>query len=46
MDKADRVPEWGARLRALSLTPEQRTQVEQYVADPTILEPWWRSDAT
>lgn len=38
LDKADRVPEWGARLQALSLTPEQRTQ---YVADPTLLEPWW-----
>ncbi|WP_410817212.1 glyoxalase [Micromonospora sp. 050-3] len=41
LDKADRVPEWGARLQALPLTSEQRTQVAQYVADPTILEPWW-----
>ncbi|MFG1914735.1 glyoxalase [Micromonospora sp. NPDC048898] len=40
LDKADRVPEWGARLRALSLTPAQRTQVEQYVADPALLTPW------
>ncbi|WP_433308563.1 glyoxalase [Micromonospora sp. CA-269861] len=45
LDKADRVPEWGARLQALALTPEQRTRVEQYVADPAILEPWW-PDAT
>ncbi|MGW0216837.1 glyoxalase [Micromonospora chokoriensis] len=41
LDKAGQVPEWGARLQSLSLTPEQRTQVEQYVADPTVLEPWW-----
>ncbi|MEU8257118.1 glyoxalase [Micromonospora inaquosa] len=41
LDKGDRVPEWGIRLQALSLTPQQRTQVEQYVADPAILEPWW-----
>ena len=41
LDKADRVPERGARLQALSLTPEQRTQVAQYVADPAVLEPWW-----
>ncbi|MCG5437731.1 glyoxalase [Micromonospora foliorum] len=41
LDKDDRVPEWGARLQALPLTPKQRTQVEQYVADPTLLEPWW-----
>ncbi|SCF10477.1 VOC family protein [Micromonospora chokoriensis] len=41
LGKADRVPEWGARLQKLTLTPEQRTQVARYVADPTILEPWW-----
>ncbi|WP_433124619.1 glyoxalase [Micromonospora sp. CA-240977] len=40
LDKADRVPEWGARLQALSLTPEQRTRVEQYVADPALLTQW------
>ncbi|MET8044912.1 glyoxalase [Micromonospora sp. NPDC005215] len=40
LNKTDRVPEWGARLRALSLPPEQRTQVAQYVADPTLLTPW------
>ncbi|WFE99804.1 glyoxalase [Micromonospora sp. WMMD964] len=41
LEKADQVPEWGARLRSLSLSLEQRTQVEGYVADPTVLEPWW-----
>ncbi|MGI5520359.1 glyoxalase [Micromonospora sp. CA-259024] len=46
LDKAERVPEWGARLQALTLTEPERTRVEQYVADPTILEPWWRPDAT
>ena len=35
------MPEWGARLQALPLTVEQRTQVAQYVADPAVLEPWW-----
>ncbi|MFE0529995.1 glyoxalase [Micromonospora parva] len=41
LDKDDRVPEWGERLRALPLPPEQRTQVRQYVVDPAVLEPWW-----
>ncbi|MBM0231866.1 glyoxalase [Micromonospora sp. STR1_7] len=45
LGKTDRVPEWGARLRALTLTEAERTQVEGYVADPVILEPWWRPDA-
>ncbi|MET7863657.1 glyoxalase [Micromonospora taraxaci] len=45
LEKADQVPEWGARLQALSLTEPERTQVEQYVADPTLLVPWW-PDAT
>ncbi|MDG9674608.1 glyoxalase [Micromonospora sp. DH14] len=45
LDKDDRVPEWGERLRALPLPAEQRTQVEQFVADPTVLEPWWGPDA-
>ncbi|MGC4866252.1 hypothetical protein ACLQ3B_12570 [Micromonospora sp. DT53] len=45
LDKAERVPEWGARLQALTLTLEQRAQVEQYVADPTLLTPWW-TDST
>ncbi|MFF5054640.1 glyoxalase [Micromonospora sp. NPDC000663] len=42
LGKTDRVPEWGARLRALTLTEAERTQVRDYVADPALLEPWWR----
>ncbi|MGA4727752.1 glyoxalase [Micromonospora taraxaci] len=38
--KTDQVPEWGARLQALSLTEPERTQVEGYVADPALLTPW------
>lgn len=45
LGKAERVPEWGARLRALTLTEPERTQVEQFVTDPAVLEPWWRRDA-
>ncbi|MEU5964253.1 glyoxalase [Micromonospora parva] len=41
LDKDDRVPEWGERLRALPLPAEQRTRVREYVADPAVLEPWW-----
>lgn len=42
LGKTDRVPEWGAQLRALTLTEAERTQVRAYVADPALLEPWWR----
>ncbi|MEU8339739.1 glyoxalase [Micromonospora tulbaghiae] len=35
-----RVPEWGARLRALPLTAEEREQVRLDVADPAVLAPW------
>ncbi|TQJ23205.1 hypothetical protein FBZ33_3470 [Micromonospora sp. A202] len=45
LGKAERVPEWGARLQALTLTEPERTQVEQFVADPAVLEPWWGPDA-
>ncbi|WP_433534036.1 glyoxalase [Micromonospora sp. CA-249363] len=41
LGKTDRVPEWGARLRALTLTESERTQVAAYVADPDLLEPFW-----
>ncbi|MET7709921.1 glyoxalase [Micromonospora sp. NPDC005413] len=40
LEKAERVSEWGARLRALTLTEPERKQVEQYVADPAVLTPW------
>jgi hypothetical protein len=38
--ESERVPEWGARLRQLGLTMEERHQVESAVADPTLLERW------
>ena len=40
LEESQRVPEWGARLRQLSLTMEERRQVESAVADPTLLERW------
>ena len=40
LEEPERVPEWGARLRQLSLTLEERRQVQSAVADPTLLEPW------
>lgn len=40
LEESERVPEWGARLRQLSLTTEERHQVESAVADPTLLERW------
>ncbi|MEV4122977.1 glyoxalase [Micromonospora sp. NPDC049645] len=46
LEKTDQVPEWGARLRALTLTEPERVQVRGYVADPALLEPWWRPDPT
>ncbi|MEK8104935.1 hypothetical protein NKG94_06435 [Micromonospora sp. M12] len=45
LEKTERVPEWGARLRALSLTESERTRARSYVADPAVLTPWL-SDAT
>ncbi|MEU7841328.1 glyoxalase [Micromonospora sp. NPDC049114] len=42
LGKTDRVPEWGAQLRALTLTEPERAQVRGFVADPALLEPWWR----
>ena len=37
LEESERVPEWGARLRQLSLTTEERRRVESAVADPTLL---------
>ncbi|GAB3331778.1 hypothetical protein RMN56_28885 [Micromonospora halotolerans] len=45
LEESERVPEWGARLRQLSLTVEERRQVESVVADPTLLEPWMPATA-
>jgi hypothetical protein len=40
LEEPERVPEWGARLRQLSLSAQERRQVESAVTDPTLLEPW------
>jgi len=40
LEKPERVPEWGARLRQLDLTTAERAEAESAVADPTLLEPW------
>ncbi|MGB2570505.1 glyoxalase [Micromonospora citrea] len=40
LPEPERVPEWGARLRALPLTAAEREQVTLGVADPTVLAPW------
>jgi hypothetical protein len=40
LEQPDRVPEWGARLRHLPLTMQERSQVESAVADPTLIDPW------
>jgi len=40
LEELERVPEWGARLRQLTLTIEERGHVESAVADPTLIEPW------
>ena len=40
LDEPAHVPEWGARLSRLSLTADERRQVESAVADPTLLTPW------
>ncbi|SIM80621.1 glyoxalase [Micromonospora cremea] len=40
LGEAERLPDWGTRLRALSLTAQERTQVEKAVADPAVLGPW------
>ncbi|WP_426512925.1 hypothetical protein ACPPVO_21140 [Dactylosporangium sp. McL0621] len=40
LEELERVPEWGAGLRQLTLTNEERRQVESAVADPTLIEPW------
>jgi hypothetical protein len=40
LEQPQRVAEWGARLRQVSLTAQERRQVESAVADPTLLERW------
>jgi hypothetical protein len=36
----DRVKEFGARLRQLTLTTDERERVRAAVADPAVLDPW------
>ncbi|MFE9202504.1 glyoxalase [Micromonospora sp. NPDC007230] len=45
LEEPERVPEWGVRLRQLSLTMEERHRVESAVADPTLLEGWMPATA-
>ncbi|HZM74654.1 MAG TPA: hypothetical protein VFC19_02950 [Candidatus Limnocylindrales bacterium] len=40
LEESQRVPQWGARLRQLSLTMRERRRVESAVADPTLLDRW------
>jgi catechol 2,3-dioxygenase-like lactoylglutathione lyase family enzyme len=39
------VPHWGARLRQLRLSQDERRQVESAVADPALLEQWMPAKA-
>jgi len=45
LEESERVAEWGARLRQLSLTVDERRQVESAVADPTLLKRWMPATA-
>ena len=45
LEESERVPDWGARLRQLSLTMKERRHVESAVADPTLLERWMPATA-
>ncbi|MBO4205954.1 glyoxalase [Micromonospora echinofusca] len=40
LSEPERVPEWGARLRALTLTAPERERVTRSVTDPAVLAPW------
>ncbi|SBV25747.1 hypothetical protein GA0070620_1224 [Micromonospora krabiensis] len=40
LEEPERVPDWGARLRRLPLTADERDRVCQAVADPDQLAPW------
>jgi hypothetical protein len=40
LGESGRVPEWGARLRQLVLTKEERHQAESAITEPAVLEPW------
>ncbi|MEU4780787.1 hypothetical protein [Micromonospora sp. NPDC023633] len=40
LEKPELVPDWGARLKALPLTAQEREQVRHTIAEPTLLGPW------
>ncbi|TCP42067.1 hypothetical protein EV191_12433 [Tamaricihabitans halophyticus] len=40
LEEPERVPDWGAKLRQIALTADERRQAESAVVDPTVLEPW------
>ncbi|MFF5180638.1 glyoxalase [Micromonospora sp. NPDC000316] len=40
LGKDEQVPEWGARLRSLTLTAQDRERVHSAVADPAVLLSW------
>ncbi|WP_117209759.1 glyoxalase [Allorhizocola rhizosphaerae] len=40
LNEPERVPEWGARLRRLNLSAQERREVESAVADPNLLQKW------
>ncbi|WP_344502513.1 glyoxalase [Dactylosporangium maewongense] len=44
LDDPGRIPEWGAQLRSLPLTAEERATVRAAVADTAVLEPWLPAD--
>ncbi|MEV0128706.1 glyoxalase [Dactylosporangium sp. NPDC050688] len=44
LDEPERVPAWGERLQRLTLTAEERQQVEAAVTDPALLTPWLPAD--
>lgn len=40
LGEPERVPEWGARLCEITLTPEETARVTAFVADPELVRPW------
>ncbi|MBB4743288.1 hypothetical protein BJY16_006747 [Actinoplanes octamycinicus] len=42
LNEPERVPEWGARLRATELAADERDRVRGFVADPGLIEPYLR----
>jgi hypothetical protein len=42
LDEPERIPEWGGQLREIPLGAAERDQVTAFVADPGLIEPWFR----